>query len=162
MSGYRSESLTYSDKNYRCIGVCWWNGPPGGIEGSAPDSRQTSSRPQPSSYGTTQFTLQAPPRRADPFSLLCGRSAAVRPPPAVQTLENRPSLAALSIVKILLLFFFVVVVVVLASSILVAKHIFFVASNLSHLRGVFAPSFAALKTPVFAMVIAQDCPNWYC
>ena len=81
MSGYRSESLTYSDKNYRCIGVCWWNGPPGGIEGSAPDSRQTSSRPQPSSYGTTQFTLQAPPRRADPFSLLCGRSAAVRPPP---------------------------------------------------------------------------------
>jgi len=81
MSGYRSESLTYSGKNYRCIGVCWWNGPPGGIEGSAPDSRQTSSRPQPSSYGTTQFTLQAPPRRADPFSLLCGRSAAVRPPP---------------------------------------------------------------------------------
>ena len=98
----------------------------------------------------------------------------------MQTLENRPSLAALSIVKILLLFFFVVVVVVLASSILVAKHIFFVASNLlassilvakhiffvasnlSHLRGVFAPSFAALKTPVFAMVIAQDCPNWYC
>ena len=81
MSGYRSESLTYSGKNYRCIGVCWWNGPPGGIEGSTPDSRQTSSRPQPSSYGTTQFTLQAPPRRADPFSLLCGRSAAVRPPP---------------------------------------------------------------------------------
>ena len=57
MSGYRSESLTYSDKNYRCIGVWWWNGPSRGNEGPASDSRTTSSRTD--TTGTTETLVKS-------------------------------------------------------------------------------------------------------
>jgi hypothetical protein len=38
------------------------------------------------------------------------------------------------------------------------------SSILSRVRGVFGPSFAALKTPIFtfSMVVAHDCPSLYC